>query len=374
MTMFIALSGFLGAGKTTTMTAAARRLREAGRRVAVVTNDQGAGLVDTAMAGLDVDDVGEVTGGCFCCRFEDLLTVTTRLVGRAGADVVIAESVGSCTDLTATVVRPMVALYGQAFTVAPMTTVVDPLRFLRMRPLLDAAGAASDLAYLFGKQLEDAAVIGVNKADLLDPDELAEIMEAISRRCPQAQVVGYSAARGEVDPLLRAWDRPHDADTTDLDVDYHRYGAAEAGLAWLNRTFAVGSPAGFAPGDWARAFLTVIADHCRRADAVVGHVKVIVDDGSTVLLAKASLIDGDRPPGVDLATPDRIRTGRAVVNARVECEPGELETWVAAAVGEADRAVGARSDPADANRSFKPGQPKPTHRILVSTATTMGGE
>jgi G3E family GTPase len=39
MFRLVLLSGFLGAGKTTTMLAAARLLRERGNRVAVVTND-----------------------------------------------------------------------------------------------------------------------------------------------------------------------------------------------------------------------------------------------------------------------------------------------------------------------------------------------
>jgi G3E family GTPase len=41
---FIALSGFLGAGKTTTMMAERRQLQSRGRRVAVITNDQGSVL------------------------------------------------------------------------------------------------------------------------------------------------------------------------------------------------------------------------------------------------------------------------------------------------------------------------------------------
>jgi G3E family GTPase len=36
--------------------------------IAVVTNDQGEGLVDTVVAGESAGRVAEVTGGCFCCR------------------------------------------------------------------------------------------------------------------------------------------------------------------------------------------------------------------------------------------------------------------------------------------------------------------
>jgi G3E family GTPase len=367
MVQFIALGGFLGAGKTTTMTTAAQQLRAGGKRVAVVTNDQGTELVDTALAAQGMDAVGEVTGGCFCCRFEDLVAVTTRLVERENADVVIAESVGSCTDLTATVIRPLIALHGAAFTVAPLTTVLDPIRYLRLLPELDRGDSGHDVAYLYRKQLEDAAVIGVNKVDLLEDDEVAEVIASLSARFPQAEVVAYSAARQQIAPLLSVWSRTHDADDVDLDLDYRRYGMAEAGLAWLNQTFdAEASRGGFAPAAWARTALEAMARSCEAAGFAVGHIKVTITDAQTGSLTKASLIDVGRAPSVDLAQADAVSRGWAVVNARVECEPAELEHLVAAAVRESDEFHGVSSVTAG-QRSFKPGQPRPTHRILVRT-------
>jgi G3E family GTPase len=366
MVRFIALGGFLGAGKTTTMVAAARQLRAAGKRVVVVTNDQGTELVDTALAarGLDGAGAGEVTGGCFCCRFEDLVAVTTRLVEQENADVVIAESVGSCTDLTATVIRPLIALHGASFTVAPLTTILDPIRYLRLLPELDRGDSGHDVAYLYRKQLEDAAIIGVNKMDLLEEDEVAEVASSLSARFPQAEVVPYSAAGLRVGPLLDLWSRQHDSDA-DLALDYRRYGVAEAGLAWLNQTFdAEAAGGGFVPTAWARTALEAMARSCRDGGFTVGHIKVTVTDAETGSLTKAGLIDADGVPSVDLAQAAAVSRGRAVVNARVECEPAELERLVAAAVREADEVHGVRSVTAG-QRSFKPGQPRPTHRILV---------
>jgi G3E family GTPase len=357
---FIALSGFLGAGKTTTMTTAAEQLRARGHRVVVITNDQSDDLVDTAMAG---PGAGEVTGGCFCCRFEDLYAVTNRLVTEHDADTVIAESVGSCTDLTATVIRPMIDLHGARFTVAPLTTVLDPLRYLRLLPDLDSGPAGSDLAYLFGRQLEDAAVIGLNKTDLLAPDEAAEIVDSLRRRYPRAVVVPYAAARGDVAGLLDTWAGEHADHGEDLEVDYERYGVAEAKLAWLNQTHEVHTAAGFRPAAWARDVLRSVAARCRAAGFVVGHVKILMSYGETPL-AKASLIDADRPPTIDLDTATQVESARAVVNARVQCEPAELERIVAEAVADTSRGLHARRS--DDRGSFKPGQPRPTHRILVA--------
>ena len=88
----------LGAGKTTLILAAARRLSSRGLRCAVVTNDQGHGLVDTALAREASLPVEEVAGGCFCCRLSDFLTAIDALQP-VEPDVIFAEPVGSCLDL-----------------------------------------------------------------------------------------------------------------------------------------------------------------------------------------------------------------------------------------------------------------------------------
>ena len=92
----------LGAGKTSLIVAAARRLVEQGRRVGVVTNDQGSGLVDTALVRAAHVPVAEVPGGCFCCRLSDLLRACDALAAER-PEVIFAEPVGSCVDLAATV-------------------------------------------------------------------------------------------------------------------------------------------------------------------------------------------------------------------------------------------------------------------------------
>ncbi|MEU7751359.1 GTP-binding protein [Micromonospora sp. NPDC049101] len=367
-TRFIVLSGFLGAGKTTTMTTAAQQLRAAGHRVAVITNDQGVELVDTAVAAEGLAGVGEVTGGCFCCRFEDLLAVMSQLIRRQDADVIIAESVGSCTDLTATVVRPLAALHGDDFSIAPMTTVVDPIRYLRLLPDLDRGDSGSDLTYLYRKQLEDAAVIGVNKIDLLAADEVDTVVTSLTRRFPQAEVVTYSASTQQVAPLLDCWTRDHTADSDDLDVDYQRYGAAEARLAWLDQTLDLKTPSSpFEPAAWMRTVLQALARGCRAEEHMIGHVKLMFQDAASGTLTKASLIDYDRPSAVDLAGAATSLGGRAVLNARVACEPAQLEHLASDTVAEADQAWGVQSR-LISQRSFKPGQPEPTHRMLVGNA------
>ena len=125
---FIMLGGFLGAGKTTTVLRLAHFLQRKGKRVGLITNDQAAGLVDTALAEeLDLP-VSEIAGGCFCCRSESLVDALNRLENEKKPEIFIAEPVGSCTDLVATVSLPLTQIYGKKFIMAPYTVLVDPFR------------------------------------------------------------------------------------------------------------------------------------------------------------------------------------------------------------------------------------------------------
>jgi G3E family GTPase len=144
----ILVGGFLGAGKTTLLIAAAQRLAARGLRVGLVMNDQGDQLVDTALAQDQAIPVVEVAGGCFCCRFPDLTAALHQLRKGVNPDVILAEPVGSCTDLMATVVRPLLAYHPEEFTIAPLTVLVDPLR----RPTEYSA----EIDYLYRQQLTEA--------------------------------------------------------------------------------------------------------------------------------------------------------------------------------------------------------------------------
>src|SRR5690242_11056171 len=117
---YVMIGGFLGAGKTTAVAKLARQLTEQGLQVGLITNDQGSHLVDTTMLSSGGFQVEEIPGGCFCCRFNSLVEAARRLTNASRPDVFIAEPVGSCTDLVATVTYPLRKLYGANFTIAPL--------------------------------------------------------------------------------------------------------------------------------------------------------------------------------------------------------------------------------------------------------------
>src|SRR5579875_2465759 len=106
--ILVFVGGFLGAGKTTLIARAATILEGRGLRVAVITNDQDDGSVDAQFTAARGMQAQESAGGCVCCRFSDLLDAADRFKAY-DPDVIFAEPVGSCIDLSATILQPLKA-------------------------------------------------------------------------------------------------------------------------------------------------------------------------------------------------------------------------------------------------------------------------
>src|SRR5262245_44615808 len=172
---FVMVGGFLGAGKTTALARLARLYAAQGKRVGVVTNDQAHDLVDTNTFRSQGLAVEEVPGACFCCRFDDLVSRVGSLQDSEKPDVILAEPVGSCTDLVATVIQPLKDLYGGRFEVAPYAVLFKPSHGTRILKNQQAGGFSPKAAYIFKKQLEEADAIVVNRIDELEPPILDEL-------------------------------------------------------------------------------------------------------------------------------------------------------------------------------------------------------
>src|SRR5262249_45263179 len=223
------VGGFLGAGKTTTLARLARYYLGRGQRVGVVTNDQAEDLVDTHNLRAQGLPVGEVAGACFCCRFDELMGKVDLLKKSDRPDVILAEPVGSCTDLVATVVQPLKDLYGQRFAVAPYAVVFKPahgLRILRGEP---DAGFSPKAAYIFRKQLEEADAILLNRIDELTPEAVEELAGLVAAQYPGVPVLRVSAKTGQgFEAITELLDQQGRFGQRILDIDYDVYAEGEA--------------------------------------------------------------------------------------------------------------------------------------------------
>lgn len=101
------VSGFLGSGKTTAIQTACKILMADNYKVGVITNDQGIKLVDTGYFESNSIPNRQVINGCFCCNYNALNQNIQSLIQTNNPDIIFAESVGSCTDIVATVMKPL---------------------------------------------------------------------------------------------------------------------------------------------------------------------------------------------------------------------------------------------------------------------------
>jgi len=374
---YIMIGGFLGAGKTTAVARLAASLHARGLRVGLITNDQGSGLVDTSVLRARGFATEEIPGGCFCCRFNSLVDAAGKLTSASRPDVFIAEPVGSCTDLVATVTYPLRRIYGDRFTIAPLSVLIDPQRALRVFGLTEGRAFSDKVLYIYRKQLEEADLIVINKSDAIAPDDLARLRSALATAYPHASVLTASARTG--DGLDGWFDRllAHDQIARQvMDVDYAVYADGEALLGWLNATAQITAAHGIEFD--ANAVLTTLArdiqTQLNAAGGEVAHLKMTFSpDGGLNDLAAVNLVRSDFVPELGLRLDQPVASGQLILNLRAEAAPDTLRIAVEAALvrlslraAPHEAALPALHARVDHLEHFRPGKPQPTHRDLAS--------
>ncbi len=193
------ITGFLGAGKTSLI----RHAVEAtpGRRLALVINEFGdLGVDGGILQGCDLPncrdgDIIELANGCICCTVADeFLPVMEALVARPEPpDAILIETSGLALP------KPLLKAFAwpeirSRVTVDGVIAVIDADAVQDGRfaddPALVAAQRMADaaldhdnpLAEVFEDQLNAADLVVLNKADLLAPDALSEMIATIRAR------------------------------------------------------------------------------------------------------------------------------------------------------------------------------------------------
>ncbi len=363
---FLMLGGFLGAGKTTTIARLARHYQKQGLKVGIVTNDQATDLVDTSSLRAQGFDVGEVPGACFCCNFNKLTETVGELRASARPDIVLAEPVGSCTDLVATVVRPLQQLFSATFDVAPYAVLLKPSHGGRILRGEAKGGFSPQAAYIFKKQLEEADLIVINRIDELSADEAEVLAELLATNYPGTPVLRMSAKTGAgFDALVELLEQRGQFGRRLMDVDYDTYAVGEAELGWLNMSLSIAARQPLALDELLLDLISRLADSLAAIDAETAHLKAIgMADG---VYGVANLVSSFSPPELSLPSRAQIKEAQLVVNARVATAPETLTEHVERAVEAACAARGAKPT-FHQTQSFRPGRPVPTHRILQPTA------
>lgn len=357
---FLMVGGFLGSGKTTTLARLAGFYRARGERVGLVTNDQAENLVDTVSLRSQTFSVEEVAGACFCCRFNDLVESVRKLQASERPDVILAEPVGSCTDLVATVLQPLRQLYSERFQIAPYPVLFKPSHGLSILRNEAGSGLSPKAAYILHKQLQEADAILLNRIDEMSALAVQETAALLMRSYPGPPILPVSAKTGQgFEALVALLDQVGNFGRNILDIDYDAYAEGEAELGWLNSRIEIRAEHPFDLD----ALLLEIIDSLRGAlgglRLEVAHLKAIGLHGAS--FAVANLVSSAGQPELSVPSHGRIPQAHLVVNARVAADPAVLEEQVRKATEAVCHAYQARAV-FRSLQTFRPGRPMPTHR------------
>jgi len=347
----IHVGGFLGSGKTTLLAEASKRLTAQGKAVGLVTNDQAPELVDTRLLTGVGKSVAEVAGSCFCCNFNGFVDAIKTLEGQ-GATIVIAEPVGSCTDLSATILNPL-KKFQPDWSLAPLSVLIDPKRLLEV--IGDAQSSVDpDAIYIMELQLAEADRILVSKSDLLSDAEKQNAKALLEKKYPGKKIGFISSKTGEgFDAWLSEIMSASDAGTTIVSVDYDRYAHGEAVLGWLNATASI-TPCPCTDGKKLLTdLLTAFHDEIRKSNWEVGHVKMSLNVDGKEWVGNLTALNGS----VDVRDTEPKSGGAMMtINARVQTSPEALEALVREVCAKHNVTI-------DTLRCLMPGYPTPTHRF-----------
>lgn len=317
--------GYLGAGKTTLLQQAIRSPLLKGKTIGLITNDQSDSLVDTRFLSKVNNLVLEVGGSCFCCNYNGLFEAIDKLTQRHNApDIIFAEPVGSCTDISATILQPLKEQNAVELQLAPFTVLAEPRKLFH---ILDGnnAGMHPSAAYIYRKQLEESDMIVISKSDLLSSPQLEILTEKLGLFFADREIISLSAKENTgIEKWLKLVLENRPAGRHIVDVDYEIYAEGEAVLGWLNASvFLQGKNE-----DWnllLEKFFLKLNDQLGPGHKI-HHVKVMIEDaGGKYIIGNQT---GDKDT-IELRNKiSNSDLAQITINARVEISPQKLQQMI----------------------------------------------
>ncbi len=183
----VVLSGFLGAGKTSFLNQFIEYHLARDQLVAVIQNEIGETGVDANLLEGE-DSVLALDAGCVCCSLAGSLARGIRqLTASLTSEFIVLETTGLANPMN------MTKEFQEISDLAALAAVISVVDAERFRDNL----AASDIA---AEQIRAADTVILNKCDLVNDAERADIEAEIHRINPLARVI--AAVNGRVNPAI----------------------------------------------------------------------------------------------------------------------------------------------------------------------------
>ena len=359
MTKLMVIGGFLGAGKTTAMIEVAKTLKKIGNTVGLITNDQTDYLVDTQYVENHDLEVTELTGSCFCCNYPGF---AERVDKMRQEDFILAEPVGSCTDLVSTIMKPSKDGKAGALEVLPLSVLVEPGR-LKDFMTNNSEAFSEGVYYIMDKQMEEADFIILNKVDTLEEDEKEKLIAFLNKRYPASRVMEISAREGKgVETWLLAVLSADIAasNAREMDVVYETYGNAEAEMGWLNARAEIKARGTVNGDELMRALGEALKEAVIKESGEIGHLKLYLETDKGA--SKLSCVGVRQPVELDQALGQEVEKGQLTINLRAAVDPALLEKYTSEKVGDLGENLGFSAENL-VIEAFRPGFPNPTYRM-----------
>ena len=208
----VLITGYLGSGKTTLLN---NLLRQETRRVALIVNDMGSINVDASILKKEGANVAEcpmfeLQNGCICCTLrEEFIKQIEKISAIDSVEVIFVEASGisdpgavSASFLAYEEDNPDTNVY-----LTSVVTVVDADRIYReflddLKKQKDEKVdennlTAEEISTLIVDQIEFCNFIVLNKCDLLNESQLAEVEKIVREFQPRAPI--YHSVNGNIE-------------------------------------------------------------------------------------------------------------------------------------------------------------------------------
>ena len=348
------ISGFLGSGKTTAIQTACTVLHAANKKVGVITNDQGIKLVDTGYFESTSIPNRQVINGCFCCNYHSLDENIQSLIKTNNPDIIFAESVGSCTDIIATVMKPLLQFKKD---VAVMVSTFADVRLLHMLFIQQKKLFNDEVHYIYKKQLEEGQNIIISKIDLITKEELDAVQIFLQKEYGGRNFIYINGTDSKsIMQWLDIINKPAENNKPpSLNIDYEIYGAGEAMLAWLDAELRIYSNNNSAK-EIAFKLTQAIYNNIQSENLSIGHLKFLIDDNIKISYTSTSQ---------EQATTKFENASSALVlmNVRIQTTPELLGELINSTIQQTETENNC-TVVKESFTSFKPGFPKPAFRMI----------
>lgn len=185
------IGGYLGAGKTTMVNHLLRTAN--GRKLAIMVNEFGALPIDEDLIVAQGDDLISIAGGCVCCSFGSDLSAALIELGNLPVrpDQVVIECSG--VAIPSAIAASVSLLDG---FVPDGTVVLVDAETIRTAARNDYIGDT------ITRQLADADLVVMNKADLVSEADLASLQHWLEDVAPRARTLSAVQGKAPLDLVL----------------------------------------------------------------------------------------------------------------------------------------------------------------------------